>query len=53
MGRFNKDDSDDSQSMEETCIDDKKNFTPFLIKNAMTDMLTTWKEIEQHTYRAT
>ena len=50
MGRFNKDDSDDSQSMEEACVDDKNLFTPLVIKNAMTEVLTTWEEIERQTY---
>jgi hypothetical protein len=47
MGKFNKDESDDIQSMEEACIDDKKLLPPLMIKNAMTDMLTTWEEIEK------
>jgi hypothetical protein len=41
MGKFNKDDSDESQSTEEACRDDENLFTPLVIKNAMTDMLTT------------
>ena len=47
MGKFNKDDSDDSQSMEEACLDDKNLCTPLMIKNAMTDVLTIWEEIEK------
>ena len=50
MGRFNKVDSDDSQSTEEACVDDENLFTPLVIKSAMTDVLTTWKEIERQTY---
>ena len=50
MGRFNKDDSDDSQSTEEACVDDENLFTPLVIKNAMTDVLTTCEEIERQTY---
>ena len=53
MGKFNKDDSDDSQSMEESCIDDENLFTPLMIKNAMTDELTTWEEIEKKHMSAT
>ena len=43
MGKFYKDDSDDIQSMEEACLDDKNLCTPLMIKDAMTDVLTTWK----------
>ena len=50
MGKFNKDDYDDSQSTEEACMDDENLFIPLMIKNAMTDVLTTWKEIEGQTY---
>lgn len=50
MGKFNKDDSDDIQSTEEACLDDKNLCTPLMIKNAMTDVLTTWEEIENKTY---
>ncbi len=50
MGKFNKDDSDDIQSTEEACLDDKNLCTPLMIKNAMTDVLTTWEEIEKKTY---
>jgi hypothetical protein len=46
MGKFNKDDSDDSRSMEEACIDEENLFTPLMIKNAMADVFTTRKEIE-------
>jgi hypothetical protein len=46
MGKFNKDDSDDSQSTEEACIDDENLFTPLMITNAMTDVLLTLEEIE-------
>jgi hypothetical protein len=42
MGKFNKDDSDDSQLTEEACLDDKNLFTPLMMKNAMTDVLTTY-----------
>ncbi len=53
MGKFNKDDSDDSQSMEEACCDDKNLFTPLMMKNATTDVLMTWKEIEKKHMSAT
>ena len=49
MGKFNKDDSDDSQSMEEACIDDKNLFNPLMIQTAMTDVLMTWEEIDRQT----
>jgi hypothetical protein len=47
MGKFNKDDSDDSQSMEEACIDDENLFNPLMIHTAMTDMCTTWEGNER------
>ena len=46
MGKFNKDDSDDHQSMEDVCINDKNLFNPLMIQTAMTDASTTWKEID-------
>ena len=53
MGKFNEDDSDDIQSTEEACLDDKNLCTPLMIKNAMTDVLTTWEEIEKKHMSAT
>jgi hypothetical protein len=50
MGKFNKDDSDDSHSTEEACIDDKNLFNPLMIQTTMTDMYTTWEENERQTY---
>ena len=47
MGKCNKDDSDDIQSTEETCLDDENLCIPLMIKNAMTDVLMTWEEIEK------
>jgi hypothetical protein len=44
MGKFNKDDSDDSQSIEEACVDEEIVLTPLVIKNAMTDVLTNGKK---------
>jgi hypothetical protein len=46
MGKFKNDGSDDSQSTEEACIDDKHLFTLLVITNAMTEVLMTWEEIE-------
>ena len=46
MGKFNKDDSDDSQSLEEACIDDKNLFNSLMIQTAMTDVSMTWEEID-------
>ncbi len=31
MGNLNRDDSDDSQSMEEACIDDENLFNPLIL----------------------
>ena len=47
MGNFNRDDSDDSQSMEEACIDDENLFNPLMIQTAMTDVSTTWEDDRQ------
>ena len=47
MGKFNKDDSDDIQSTEEACLDDENLCTPLMIKNALTEVLMTWEEIEK------
>ena len=53
MGKFNKDDSDDIQSMEEACLDDENLCIPLMMKNAMTDVLTTREEIEKKHMSAT
>ena len=50
MGKFIRDDSDDSQSTEEACIDDENLFNPLMIQTAMTDASTTWEEIDRQTY---
>ena len=49
MGKINKDESDDSQSMEDICVDDENLFNPLMIQGAMTDVSTTWEEIDQQT----
>jgi hypothetical protein len=40
MGDFNEDDTGDSQSTAEDCIDDKNLFNPLLIQNARENQLT-------------
>ena len=50
MGKINKDESDDSQSMEDICVDDENLFNPLMIQTAMTDVLTAWEEIDQQTF---
>jgi hypothetical protein len=49
MGKFNKDDSDDSHSTEESCLDDENLFNTLMIKIAMTYVYMTWEENERQT----
>ena len=50
MGDINGNDSYDSQSMEEACIDDKNLFNPVVIQIAIADQLMAWDEIEKQTF---
>ncbi len=47
MDYFNKNDTGDSQSMAEDCIDDKNLCNPLLIQNAMEKQLTELDDIQK------